>query len=247
MRTLLVVMFVSLAGCSLNPTSAFDPGAVVREARAADERYSEAAARGDYEAMAGFVTPDFVYIDISGNRMTPERMLARRGEDHRRVVHTETLGEEAVALSDSVVVMRLHSTDLSHYYGGLPRRSESRTTIVWSKGQDAQWRMAAAQANIVMRPAFPVKVRTTLTRQRLEELAGEYTLDTEAGLPFILTAGEDALHAEIPGQFSQMAFYPEGDAAFFATARPFELRFESPDELTLITWSQETRGRRVGR
>jgi ketosteroid isomerase-like protein len=237
----------SSCGCAHTKQQVFDADAVVRECLAADARYSEAASRGDYQAMAEFVTPDFVYIDISGNRMTPELMLARRSADHRVVLNSEVLGEEVIALAGNIVVMRLHERTLSHYYGGLPRRSESRSTFIWVRGADNQWRMQLAQANIVQRPAFPVKVRRDLSAQQLRTFAGTYKLQHQPGLTFIIRASEDALYAEIPGEFTDMAFYAEGEREFFASARPFELRFnENADELTLITWGNETPGVRLG-
>ena len=58
-------------------------------------------------------------------------------------------------------------------------------------------------------------------------------------------AEEGALALSIPGKLEPMPFYPESEATFFATERPWELEFGDDGSIILTTWGETTTGQRL--
>lgn len=92
----------------------------------------------------------------------------------------------------------------------------------------------------------PVRTRVEVGADVLAYYAGSYALETTAPLMMVIEADDGRLLATIAGQFEDLAFFPESETRFFASAQPFELVLsEDACSLTLVTSGAETRGVRV--
>lgn len=241
--TLTLSVFL-LSACATSPLS--DADAIIAEAEAADLAAMRAQNSGDLETFATYLSEDYAYIDISGNRIGKAGILARRSEDRRTLISEEPSEDEAILLAPNVVMFRGRADIVSAYYGGLPRPGSVRWSVIWRKEADGQWRMVAAQTTDRIRREYPVKVRTDVPAETLAYYAGSYTLETQAPLTLKLEAAEGHLLASIEGQFEDMQFFPESETHFFATERPFELRLaEDACSLVLVTFGAETPGKRI--
>lgn len=241
-------MLPVLAACATaGPRAEYQDGAaVIAEAEAADLAAMRAQAAGDLDAFSGFLSEDYAYIDLSGNRIGKADILARRREDRRAVIEEVSSEDEAILLGPGVVMFRGRTDGVSSYYGGLPRPGSTRYSVVWRKEADGKWRMIAAQTTDRIRREYTVKERVQLPDDELIRFAGTYELDAHQPLILQLQAGDSRLLATISGQFEDMEFFPESETRFFAAARPFELVLsEDACLLTLITFGAETRGVRV--
>jgi uncharacterized protein (TIGR02246 family) len=243
-----VVSVTVLAACAGAPLSiaALDPDHLIAEAEAADRAAMQAQGAGDLETFAKYLSEDYAYIDLSGNRIGKAQILARRKEDKRGILSETSSEDEAVVLGPGVVMFRGRTDVVASYYGGLPRPGSTRYSVIWRKEADGQWRMVAAQTTDRIRREYPVKMRADVPGDVLALYAGTYELATETPLTLVLEAGEGRLLATIEGQFEDMEFHPESGTHFFATARPFELVLsEDAFSLVLVTFGAETKGLRV--
>lgn len=244
----LVVSAAALAACATTalPIAAVDPDRLIAEAEAADLAAMRAQAAGDLETFAKYLSEDYAYIDLSGNRIGKAQILARREEDKRAIISETSIEDESILLAPGVVMFRGRTDVVSSYYGGLPRPGSTRYSVIWRKEADGQWRMVAAQTTDRIRREYPVKVRAVVPADVLDLYAGTYELETETPLTLVLQARDGRLLATIPGQFEDMEFHPESETRFFAAARPFELVLsEDACSLVLVTFGAETKGLRV--
>lgn len=244
----LVVSAAVLAACAnaAFPVAEVNADRLIAEAEAADLAAMRAQAAGDLETFANYLSEDYAYIDLSGNRIGKAQILARREEDKRGIISETSSEDEAVVLGPGVVMFRGRTDVVSSYYGGLPRPGSTRYSVIWRKEGDGQWRMVAAQTTDRIKREYPVKVRAVVPADVLGLYAGTYVLETETPLTLVLEAREGRLAATIPGQFEDMEFHPESETRFFATARPFELVLsEDACSLVLVTFGGETKGLRV--
>jgi len=242
----ILAAFISLlTGCA-SVTAPQDEAALIAEAESADLAAMRAQAAGDLETFAKYLSEDYAYIDLSGNRIGKAQILARREEDKRGIISETSSEDESVVLGPGVVMFRGRTDVTSSYYGGLPRPGSTRYSVIWRKEADGQWRMVAAQTTDRILREYPVKVRAEVPADVLHLYAGTYELETETSLTLILEAQEGRLLASIPGQFEDMEFHPESETRFFATARPFELVLaEDACSLVLVTFGAETKGLRA--
>jgi uncharacterized protein (TIGR02246 family) len=245
-QNLVFALFISLlTGCATEPAQ-LDDAALIAEAEAADFAAMRAQAEGDLETFAKYLSEDYAYIDLSGNRIGKAQILARREEDKRGIISETSSEDETIVLGPGIVMFRGRTDLVSSYYGGLPRPGSMRYSVIWRKEADGQWRMVAAQSTDRIKREYPVKMRTEVPADVLDLYAGTYVLETETPLTLKLEAGEGRLLATIEGQFEGMEFYPESETRFFATARPFELVLsEDACSLVLMTFGAETKGLRV--
>ncbi|MDP3460298.1 MAG: nuclear transport factor 2 family protein [Hyphomonas sp.] len=239
------VLLIALTACASVP-AALDEEALIAEAEAADIAAMRAQSAGDLETFANYLSEDYAYIDISGNRVDKAQVLARRAEDKRSVISETPSEDEAIVLAPGVVMFRGRTDTLANYYGGLPRPGSGRWSVVWRKEADGQWRMVAAQATDRIKREYPVKVKSEVAAEVLDLYAGTYVLETGTPLTLVLEAEAGRLLATIEGQFEDMEFLPENATRFFATARPFELVLaEDACSLVIVTFGAETKGVRV--
>lgn len=237
-----------LAACATPGVQRADLGeaAMIAEAEAADLASMRAQNSGDIETFSNYLSEDYAYIDVSGNRISKAQMLARRKEDKRSIISETSSEDETIVLAPGVLMFRGRTDAVTSYYGGLPRPGSTRYAVIWRKEADGQWRMVAAQTTDRIKREYPVKVRAAVPGDVLSLYAGTYELAAETPLTFILEAEDGRLLATIPGQFEDMEFFPESETRFFATARPFELVLsEDACSLTLVTFGAETRGVRL--
>ncbi len=220
--------------------------AMIAEAEAADLAAIQAQSAGDLETFANYLSEDYAYIDLSGNRIGKAQILARREEDKRAVISETPSEDEAIVLAPNVVMFRGRTDAVTSYYGGLPRPGSTRYSVIWRKEADGQWRMVAAQTTDRIKREYPVKVQVAVPKEALDLYAGTYELATTTPLKLVLEAEQGRLLAAIEGQFDDMEFLPESETRFFATARPFELVLaEDACSLVLVTFGAETKGLRV--
>jgi len=246
LRIVPLVLAAGLTGACAGSPAAIDEAALIAEAEAADLAAMRAQNSGDLETLANYLSDDYVYIDLSGNRIGKAAMLVRRSEDKRTVISETSSEDESLVLGPDAVMFRGRTDVVASYYGGLPRPGSTRYSVIWRKEADGQWRMVSAQTTDRIRREYPVKVRAEVPAAALDRHAGRYLLATAAPLTLVLEAGEGRLLATIDGQFEDMEFFPESETRFFATARPFELVM-APESgsLILFTFGAETAGARV--
>lgn len=243
----LIVIAGLLAACAVTDVqSTADDAAMIAEAEVADLAAMRAQNSGDLEAFANYLSEDYAYLDLSGNRVGKAAMLARRAEDKRTVLSETSSEDESIVLGPGVVMFRGRTDAVTSYYGGLPRPGSTRYSVIWRKEADGQWRMVAAQTTDRIRREYPLKVRAEVPAAALGRYEGAFELATGEPLTLVLEAGEGRLLATIEGQFEDMEFFPESENRFFATTRPFELVIaEDGRSLTLVTFGAETAGVRV--
>ena len=240
---LLGVLLLVLLGCTDSATSSYEPEQVIREVLAAEEAFVSSERAGDLEAQAELLADDYVYIDISGKRVTKPELLERRRGDKRYVPDLVASEVEVVPLTSEYAISRGQWESTSSYYGGLPRSEVDRYTAVWVK-RDGRWQILADQVTPMITREYPVKQRILLTDEDLIPFEGTYQLDVGSNLRFSLRAVEGRLIFRIPGEIEDMDFFPASPNSFFAIERPFELRFEADDSLVVTTWGVESLARR---
>jgi hypothetical protein len=222
-------------------SAAESPDPIVAQVRARDAQLGAAHARGDLETYLAGLSKRYVYIDIGGQRVTAEKLRVRRASDQRRVVSSESLEDEALRLSDSVVLLRGLERSVATYWGGLPRVGTSRWSALWVREEDGVWRLTAETATTVREVDHLPYVHVPQPAATLAALAGRWSLALDPPLTLVLAAEDGALVGTIPGQQVRLTFRPASPSHFFAEERPFELRFgKGAGAATLVTWGTPT-------
>lgn len=219
--------------------------AVLAEVAARDAELAEAHGRGDMAAYRAGLSKGYAYIDIGGQRVTADKLDARRAHDQRRVVSSETSEEEALRLSDSVVLLRGLDRTRSTYYGGLPRAGTSRWSALWVREPDGVWRLTAETATPVRDVDAVTFVPVAQLAQVLARRAGRWRLALPTPIELVLEVRGDHLLGRLAGQDVRWTFRPVSNAHFMATERPFELRYSGDDTMELVTWGTATRAVRI--
>jgi len=235
---LLVVPALALSAEVVDP--------VIAEVQARDAELSAAHGHGDMATYLKGLSPRYVYIDVNGARVTADKLASRRGNDRLRQVASETAEEEAVRVSDSVVLLRGLEHGSFTYFGGLPRKGSTRWTALWAREDDGQWRLVTETATPVRSDAgLPfTEVRQAVSSVRARQ--GEWTLALPEPLVLSLSAENGRLIGTIAGQTMRVTFAPASATHYYALERPFELRFgRDGQSLTLVTWGMETAARRA--
>lgn len=244
LRLGLIASFAASGPLSAAET-AQDP--VLAEVAAHDEALAAAHGRGDMAAYRAGLSKNYVYIDIGGKRVTADMLEARRTNDQRRVVSSETTEQEALRLSDDVVLLRGLDRSLSTYYGGLPRTGLSRWTALWAREADGVWRLVADTATPVRDVDRVSFVPVPQPAEVLARRAGRWRLALPSPMELVLEMQGDHLVGRLAGQDVRWTFHPVSEAHFMATERPFELRYAGDDAMELVTWGTPTRASRIGK
>ena len=244
MRIRAIYLGASLLAFTTLASASDDP--VLAAVFARDVELQAANGRGDREAYRAGLSKDYVYIDISGQRVTVDTLDARRAEDHRRVVSSESLEEEAIRLSDNVVLLRGLERSVATYYGGLPRVSSSRWSALWVREDDSVWRLVADTATLVRDENMLPFVHMPQPEATLVALAGRWHLATDPPMQLHLSAQDGELIGSLEGQPTRFHFRPASATHYIASNRPFELRFSDGGQgLELVTWGTPTAATRT--
>lgn len=224
---------------------AADP--VIAEVKARDAELSAAHGRGDMATYLQGLSRHYVYIDVGGRRVTAEKLAVRRGNDQLRQVASETLEEESLRVSDSVVLLSGLERASFTYFGGLPRQGSTRWTALWAREEDGQWRLVAETATPVTGDAGLPFTPVRLPEPAVQARQGLWQLSLPQVMQLKLTAEGGRLIGTLEGQSLRLTFVPASTTHYYALERPFELRFDTADRqhLTLLTWGIETSARRV--
>lgn len=232
-------------GLLATPALAAEDPAIVA-VRAQDDALQAAHGRGDLATYRAALSRHYVYVDIGGERVTGDRLAARREDDQRRVLSSDSSEDEAVRLADNAVMLRGVEHSLASYYGGLPRLGHTRWTALWMREDDGVWRLTAETATPVRTDDRLPYLLAPQPSAVLAAHAGDWTLATATPMVLQLRVDGDALVAGLAGQAVRWTFRPASAMQFFADERPFELRFAaSGDTLELVTWGTATQARRV--
>jgi len=214
---------------------------ILAEVLARDAELQAAQGSGDRATYRAGLSKDYVYIDIAGQRVTVDILDARRAEDHRRVLSSESSEEEAIRLSDNVVLLRGLERSVASYYGGLPRVSSSRWSALWVREDDGVWRLFADTATLVRDEDTLPFVHEPQAEATLAALAGRWRLSTDPPMHLLLSAQDGELIASLEGQQTRFHFRSASATHYIAAGRPFELRFSADGQgLTLVTWGTAT-------
>lgn len=244
MRILPWLAMLSYVGGDLGAAPAEDPATAAVRAR--DTELAEAHGRGDMATHRAGLSDRYVYIDIGGERVTADRLDARRSEDRRRVQSSRSSEEEAVRLAENVVLLRGREDSVAIYYGSLPRIGQSRWSALWVREDDGVWRLVAETATPIRTdPALPF-LRRPQPAAVHDAHAGLWTLASTPPRTLALSVEGDALIGRLDGESARWTFQPASGTHYFAAERPFELRFdEDGRHLTLVTWHTPTAATRV--
>lgn len=232
----------------IRPVLAAEPvDPVIAAVKARDAELSAAHGRGDMARYLQGLSKRYVYVDVGGRRVTAEKLADRRSNDQLRQVASEALEEEALRVSDSVVLLSGLERASFTYFGGLPRRGSTRWTALWVREDDGQWRLLAETATPVTGDGGLPFTAAKLPEAAVRSRQGAWHLDLPQPLQLQLTAEHGGLIGSLPGQSIKLTFMPASPTHYYALERPFELRFDSRDrqKLTLVTWGIETAARRV--
>ncbi|MCA0395676.1 MAG: nuclear transport factor 2 family protein [Proteobacteria bacterium] len=237
-------MLLCVAAGTAGAADMQDPAIAAVMAREAE--VAAAHGRGDLAAYRAGLSRHYVYVDVGGKRVTADMLEARRGADQRRVVSSETGEEEALRVSEDVVLLRGLDHSLASYYGGLPRASTTRWTSVWVREEDGVWRVVSETATPVRENDALPFVHVPQSADTVSALAGRWRLATTPTLELQLDAKDGALVGRLAGQSVAWTFRPASASHWFAAERPFELRFAADGtSLQLLTWGTSTAGERL--
>ena len=240
----LLMLLLTAAGSAL-AVEAEDP--VVRQVLQRDAQLAAAHGRGDMATYRAGLSRHYVYIDIGGMRVDANMLEERREHDLRRVVSSNNSEEEAIRLSEDVVLLRGLETSVASYFGGLPRTSTTRWTVLWVREEDGVWRLTADTATPVVTGRSLPFLAAPQSDATLQSLAGRWTLQLQPTMDLMLAVEDGKLVGTLEGQEARFVFVPASAAHYFAEERPFELRF-APDgkSLSLVTWGTPTAAKRSG-
>ncbi len=245
MRTLLLWIAALHGGGVAAQAASDDP--VIAQVWARDAELAAAHGRGDLTAWRAGLSSRYGYIDVGGQRAGADRIEARRGEDHRRVLSSRTSEEEGLRLADDVVLLRGREDSHALYYGVLPRIAQARWSAVWVREDDGVWRLVAETATPIQNEQTVPFVRSPQPASVLAALAGRWTLATTPPRTLDLSAEGDALIGRLDGESVRWTFRPASATHYVATERPFELRVEPGGRrLSLVTWDTPTAAVRAG-
>ncbi|KQV52739.1 hypothetical protein ASC95_07920 [Pelomonas sp. Root1217] len=219
---------------------------VIAEVKARDAELSAAHGRGDMATYLQGLSKHYVYIDVGGRRVTAEKLSTRRSNDQLRQVASETLEEESLRVSESVVLLSGLERASFTYFGGLPRQGSTRWTALWAREDDGQWRLVAETATPVTGDGGLPFTAARQPESAVRSRQGAWLLDLPQPMRLELNAERGRLIGTLPGQSIKLTFVPASPTHYYALERPFELRFSSDrQKLTLVTWGIETAARRV--
>lgn len=242
---LVALVAAGLLGQSIGwAAEAEDP--VIAEVKARDAELSTAHGRGDMATYLQGLSKRYVYTDVGGRRVTAAQLAIRRGNDQLRQVASETLEEESLRVSDSVVLLSGLERGSFTYFGGLPRQGSTRWTALWAREEDGQWRLVAETATPVTGDGGLPFIAARQPEAAVRSRQGAWQLDLPQPMRLHLIAEGGRLIGTLEGQSIKLTFVPASPTHYFALERPFELRFASDrQKLTLVTWGIETAARRV--
>ncbi|MET0655720.1 MAG: nuclear transport factor 2 family protein [Pseudoxanthomonas sp.] len=244
MRALIGLCLLLASGAADAADRIEDP--VIEQVKARDAELMAAHGSGDMATYRAGVSARYAYIDVGGSRVNADKLVKRRENDNRRVVSSETSEEEAVRISDTVVLLRGLDSETSTYYGGLPRAGKSRWSALWVREDDGVWRLTAETATPVTDSEALPFVPAPQSGATLAALAGRWKLALQPSLELVLAAEDGKLIGTIPGQTARFVFAPASATHFFAEDRPFELRFANDGQsLQLVTWGIPTAAARL--
>lgn len=242
---LLLTMGLAALQAGLVHAAAEDP--VVASVWARDAELAAAHGRGDLSTWRAGLSARYAYIDVGGQRVSADRVEARRGDDHRRVLSSRSSEEEGLRLADDVVLLRGREDSHALYYGVLPRIAQSRWSAVWVREDDGVWRLVAETATPIRNEEALPFVRNPQPASVLAALAGRWTLATTPPRMLDLRVEGDALIGRLEGESVRWTFQPASATHYVATERPFELRVEADGRrLSLVTWATPTAAVRAG-
>ena len=231
--------------CLAAPAAAQPEDPVLAQVRAADDALAAAHGRGDMATHLKGLSANYLYIDIGGKRVTKEVLAQRRAGDKRIVISSEPSEDEAIRVSDNAVLLRGRDKSLSAYYGGLPRRGDSRWTALWVREADGVWRLLAETSTPVRDDSFSPYATISLPAAELSRHAGDWALDLPKPITLTLKPEGDKLIGTLSSHPVQFTFLPHAPGQFHAVERDFQLKF-APDgkTLTLVTWGTPTKATR---
>jgi hypothetical protein len=219
---------------------------VIDEVMAMEKMNAEMEAKGQVAEQFDLLSEDYVYIDISGKRVTKQQLTERRQEDHRKSIKNIVSQLEVIPLSPELALARGRWDGQSIYYGGLPRISSSRFMALWKK-ENGKWKILADQGTPIGQQKVIERQEIDMSLKSLKSFAGSFQLNTEPPLKIELSVKDNHLVLRIPGKLDDgIEFYSSNNGLFFAKERPWEIQFDrNKDSITFISWGIETKGNRL--
>lgn len=238
---LLLTMFAVISSCNSNWEEV-----VIKEVTDVEQANAEMEVQGLVMEQFELLSDDYVYIDISGNRVTKKQLMARRDGDKRVSIENKASQLEVVPINEQYALARGKWEGRSIYYGGLPRTSSSRYMALWQK-KEGKWQILADQVTPIGQQKLIERQETPINPHSLKRYTGTFRLETKPPLKIHLSVAKGNLQLLIPGELDEgMAFYPSNNSLFFSKERPWEIRFfQNANTLTFVSWGIETDGNRI--
>ena len=239
MRILLfIIVYIVLQSCNSNWQEEVKEQVTKMEAE-----YAETQRTGDFEKQSSLHSDDYSYVDVSGKRVTKDEVDFRRDDDMMTSIGLVTTEQEVIPLSPELAISRGKQEGLSIYYGGIPRVEPTRYMAIWRK-EKGGWKILADQIT----PITNREISKPIIRnpQNLNQLEGQFELNTTPSLIVQLKVLKDTLRLIIPGKLDNgLKFLPTFDNTFFSKERPWEIKFHTIDSITLNSWGQLSKGKRI--
>ncbi len=219
---------------------------VIAEVMAMEKMNAEMEAKGQVAEQFDLLSEDYVYVDISGKRVTKQQLTERRQEDNRKSIKNIASQLEVIPLSPELALARGRWDGHSIYYGGLPRISSSRFMALWQK-ENGKWKILADQATPIGQQKVIERQEIDMKLKSLKSFAGSFQLNTESPFKIELSVKDNNLVLTIPGKLDDgIEFYPSNTGLFFAKERPWEIQYDrNKDSIIFTSWGIETIGHRL--
>ena len=147
---LALLMFLPTWSSAQEATS---KAALVEELRATVRQYDDALRRGDAAAVAEFWTPDYIFVNPRGERLTRADRLAnvRAARTAFDSLSHEPKEEQIRTYGDrDPMAVYTALLSLGGRYSGQTERGQYRALVVWIR-RDGRWQQLASQLTPVVR------------------------------------------------------------------------------------------------
>ena len=142
-----LLLVFAASGRAQQPATA----AVEAQLRQAIREYDDALRRADVAVIGRFFTPEYIFVNPRGQRLTRDERLANFRERRTvldSVVHAPQ--DESFRSYGEVVVYTAVLT-LTGQYSGQAQQGRHRAMVVWVR-RDGRWQQAASQLTPILTP-----------------------------------------------------------------------------------------------
>jgi hypothetical protein len=148
--------------------------AIVEQLKRAAQELLDAVAPGDVAVWQKYLAEGCLYTDEEGNIKTKEDLLRELKPLPKGYIGSIKMGEPKVFIQDNVIVLSHRDREELVLYGQ-KLITWFNSTDTWTKQQDGQWKLAAAQIMAIPNERKPVAISPS----KLDAYVGQYRLATD--------------------------------------------------------------------